>query len=404
MTLATLDWLDDRDTDEGISDGSLVYDIDLRAELWEPDLSAPFEDVSEWLSLTGSSITYADRAAVRHTARLRWSGTVDWNAYRIKLFVDVRDRESGSTHTAAMGVYAVDQWHETLGTDPATYETECVDLMALLDQPVGITYTVPTGTSYPVAIKDAVEAASQWNRFEPAGADAPVGPSVRVAVNDDDAYVVGSRIAPLGEQHTWLDIISHLCEGAGYRQPWIDRDGIIVVDAQRSTAETIQSYADSPLTVLAEGARVTTDLRLRPNQWVIYGELVEPTIEGPAHASTLLLTHTDLPAATGEHSFDARGRRVLRKVYALDAAAQRADLAAGYERSTAFTRAAARLIDADREATRRIAMRIAPTTRLWHDDVIWLRSAGGGSGYWRVTDWSLPFTGAPMTVRAVRRT
>lgn len=404
MSIATLDALDDRDTDETISDSSLVYDLDVRAELWEPDLSAPYEDISEWLSVSGSSVSYADAAAVRHTARLQWSGKVDWNKYRIKLFVDIVDREQKFVrHTASMGVYIVDAWSETLGTSPSTFETECVDLMALLDQPVGSTYTVPTGTDYTHAIRDAIEAASSWNRFAPLNVEDPIGPRVRVAVNDDEAFVVGSRIVPVAENHTWLDIVNHLCEGAGYRRAYVDRDGVIVVDAERLTTESVTLDYTDAMTVIAEGTKVTTDLRLRPNQWVIFGELVEPSIPGPAHAQTLLLHQTDAQASTGEHSFESRGNRVVPRVYSIDAASQLADLVTGFDRSTAFSRAAARLIDDDRESTHQMTMRMAPTTRLWHGDLLRLTNAGNGSGYWRVVEWSLSFDGSPMSVRLVRR-
>lgn len=404
MSLPTVSAQFYRDADESISDSTLAYDVDVRLELWQPDLSAPFEDITEWLILEGSSLVYADRAAVRHTARLRFSAQLDWNYYRIKVFVDLSNRERNQFHTAAMGVYAVESWTQTLGTDPPIYDVECVDVTALLDQPLGVTYEVPTGTSYPQAIRDAAAAAGEWNRFEPANADPPIAPRVRVSVNDDDAFVVGSRIVPVGESYTWLDVISHLCRAAGYRPPYVDRDGDIIIDAERATTEAVTLDYDDPHSVIVDGAKVTTDLRLRPNQWVIYGDLVEPSIDGPAHASTLLLTHTDLQASTGPHSFAARGNRVIRRVYALDAAAQQAELAAGYTRSQAFNRAAAKLIDSDREATQQMTARIAPTTRLWHGDVIRITNAGNGSGYWRVVEWTLTFDGQPMRLRLVRRT
>lgn len=403
----TLDALDDRDADETITRRALATKLDLRVELWHPDLSGPFEDISEWVSLTGSSLAYDDRASVRHTGTLRFDAEVDWNAYRLAVYVDIANVETGGTHTAAMGVYLVDGWRQVIGTEPRQYDVDIVDLMAVLDTPIGATYAVAAGTSYRQAIIDVAAAAGGWSRFEPAGAAAPLAPPVEVAADTTDAYVVGSRIIELGGGHTWLDVLSHLAEGGGYRQPYSRRDGTIVVDAARELATTTTISSATAHPVVGVNIERTTDLRLRPNQWVIVGQVIDPSVASPGQTETMLLTHTDLQTTTGEHSFTARGRRVVRRVYQLDAPATSSDVAGGYERSSVFARAAARLVEADREAVESLRFSLTPTTTLWHNDVIELpevAAAGhfGVEGRWRVTDWQLPLDGRPMTVRATK--
>lgn len=394
-TAGSLLALDTQLQSERVPERSLAYSIDLHVELWEPDLSEPFEDVTEFVDASASSISYSAAATPRHTARLRWSGQVDWNAYRVKLLVTLTDDETRESYTESMGFYTCDRWVEVKGTTPSVYETHLTDVTGMFDQPIGYTYVVDKGSNIVTAMQAARDAAFTWHPSVAVTADAPLGPQLQLPLAQTALHTTNTDIFP--HDKTWWFVISFLADTAGYQPPYMTRDGVVVVEESARTASSI-GLPSGAFASITEGARLTTDLQLHPNQWVIYGDIGDPDVDAPGAATTAIISQTDIAATEGAHSFASRGRRYLRRVYSIPAASLSSS---SYDRATAFELEANDLIRRDRESVNTITFMLAPIASLWHNEVAELPDIGA-TGLWRITDWELPLNGDPMRCKAVK--
>lgn len=383
---------------EHIPSVSLNYQVDFSAELWSADLSTLVADISADLVVDGSVVSYDGSASPRHTASLRWGEDYsyrhsrpddpNWGQHRLKLLCSLTNLKDGEVRTYSLGYYFVETSSQVVRTvyDPTT--TACYDLTTQLDTPIGHTWYAAGGTQVDDAIRDLLEAQGQWGRYAPAGAADPVTMGFRLSPTE--AVLAGGRVWPLGEANTWRRVLNRLAEEGGYRMPWVDRDGVLVVDGQFGTAATVV-LPISDWTVVREGARVTTNVHGAPNQWVGVGVVADSE-------TTVIVTAQDVPAEVGAHSFEARGNRIVRKVYQLDQAEEDDTLSAD---APAFQRHLTRLVSADREHTTTLDLRMAPMPVFWHSDIVEFWDAVGG-GNWRVTKWSMPLDASDMSVTAVR--
>lgn len=375
---------------EHIPSTSLGYRIDFGAELWSPGLTTLVEDISGDLVTEGSSVSYQGNSPVRHTGSLRWGNEHDWVHNRLKLLCSLTSMRDGETRTYTLGYYIADTTSRVMDTDDAPVTTALYDLTTQLDSAIGQSYYVAAGTNAATAIVELLARQGQWGRFEPADARTPI--VMDCLVTPTDAVLTKGRVWPISDANTWRRALNHLAAVGSYRQPWVNRQGVLVVDPQIGTSVSVV-LPTGAFTVLGEGARYTNDIYQAPNQWIGVGATADAGSE-----PTVIVTAQDVEETRGAHSFERRGLRVVRKVYELDAAPDGASLDAS---TLTFQEQLRKLVTADREVTERVSFKCAPMPVFWHSDIIELTDLGL-AGRWRVASWSLPFNGGDMSVEVIR--
>lgn len=378
---------------EHIPSVSLDYAVDFHCELWSPDLAHMVEDISDSMSVEDSNISYQADADVRHSAQLRFDERHDWNGNRVKLLCSLTNHKDGEVRTYSLGFYFAEVTSQVLDSLSDPYTVELFDLTTQLDNPIGFSYYIANNSNIGEAIRSLLAAQSQWNRFLPDDANDPI--TVGYRISPTEAHLVNGRVWRLSEANTWRRVLNRLCDDGGYRSPWLDRDGQLVVEFQYGTAQTVVLPEDH-FAVVAEGATLTTDIYRAPNQWIIVGVVAGEA--GGGGQPTTIIGYQDLDASAGPHSFEARGRRVVRKVYAVDVGADGTTVTASEE---SLQRHAARLVGQDKEANERVSFRMSPMPVLWHNDLIALPDYDL-DGLWRVQSWRLPLDGGDMNVEAVK--
>lgn len=385
---------------EHISSVSLNYQVDFHAELWSPDLKSMAADISCDLSTSGSSISYTGDQEVRHTANLRWGrdhsydpdnpDKPDWGRNRLKLLCRLTNMKDDISYTYPLGFYFVESVSKVLDTADDPITTSCYDLTAQLDTTIGETYYVPDGTSIFSAIRELLSNQGQWGRYQASGVDTPT--TMSYFISPSEANIEKGRVWQIDDNTTWRRVLNRLADEGGYRIPWVDREGTLIIDGQYGTATTV-TLPTGGFTVLGEGSRYTTGIHKAPNQWIGIGVVAEERGK-----TGLIVSAQDINIADGLHSFEARGKRVVRRVYHLDIGDEEGELSAD---NTAFQRQMLRLVNADREETEKVDLKLAPMPVFWHSDVVEFDDLDI-DGKWRVSNWSLPLDGSDMSVGAIR--
>lgn len=400
MTDGTLTEISGTTTPDSVLADSLSYEIDFHAELWSPDLKAMLLDISSDLTTAGSTVSYDGNREVRHTATLRFGrdysydetepNRPDWGRNRLKLLCSLTNAKTGKREVYSLGFYIVETTSKVLDSDDNTVTASCYDLTTQLDAPIGYSYVVEDGTPVFDAIRTVMEDQGQWGLYEPKDetVDDPI--TLDYFLSPSDSNIVKGRVWGLGEESTWRRVLKELAAEGGYRNPWIDREGTLVIDGQYGTAPTV-SLPHGDFSVFGEGSRVTTDVFEAPNQWIGIAVL-----GGEEGVYGLVSSLQDIELEKGAHSFEGRGKRVVRRVYQLDVTEEEGDVST---RTAAFKRQFTRLVNDDREVTRRVDFVCAPMPLFWHSEIVDLTNHGV-DGKWRVTAWRLPLDGTDMTVQA----
>ena len=326
-------------------------------------------DLTDRLIPTGSHVAYTHQARNPHSASLGLTGeALDWGAARLRLAMTIQDQLTGEATTRELGRYVVGSATRG-GERPDEWRVELADLSVMLDQATGRTWTVYAQETVQQAVGRVVEAAD-----------------VPVKVRDDlvGERVPASRVWPITDSATWLDVLAHLAEATGGRHPYTTPTGEVLLTkyVRLSDLPDTLTLGEREDTLLMPGATVDTDLHITPNEVIVIADVTN--LQGS-------VTRTVEHRRNWEHgptSYQARGwwQRAVHTVDAISAS----DL----------TVAADRIWDDSQYHAVVVTALLTPTHRLWAHDVVELDAPSLGLPDQRafVRGWQLPLDSSPMQV------
>lgn len=300
-------------------------------------------DISD--DLVGGSVAWNGDQDVHRSCQIGLSRELAWGRDQIMLFCAARDLDSAGTSSSSilttedtfsdtfsdtflgtlttvtvlttvppcrfnMGVFVLaTPKHKEVGQTPATWDVTGEDLLALLVQPIGDTYTVTAGTGYLAAVRALISAAAP-------GAPILLDSTAEAKVLPDDMVWALTE----SEQPTRLRITNDLLKALGYIPVWVDQDGNFrsspsVTDDTRPD-EWAFDADDELLGIVGQERTLTVDVWTAPNAWrFVASGLGFPPEEGNGMYTPAVYQ------SGGPSSIDALGKQNL-KVKFLDAADQ----------------------------------------------------------------------------------
>lgn len=293
----------------------------------------------------------------------------------VKPWTTITNTDTGVSGRFNLGVYTLTTPDDTLGTSPGVLSFSGYDLKYLLNQQVGDSYEVAAGQDPAQAAATAIGVAI---------------PEVSVLVTPSGSTLPTQMSWPFDadEPVTWLQIVDDLLASVGYREPWVDWDGVFriepYVDVQTSTVEWTFDAEDVD-NIMADGRTRNVDLWDVPNWWrFVMQNLTDTPVEGQT-----MFTYQD-NSATNPGSTVNRGR-TFRKIVSV-AATSYSDL----------VNYAQRQISDDLQPSEQFTVSTSPFPLAWHMDVISyldpqlsgaLPSSAGGARRVLAVNWSLDITG-----------
>lgn len=307
------------------------------AELVDMSLGV-VEDISD--DLAGGSITRDSFATLHATSQLAISRDLDWGQALLRPYMSMS--AGATTARFNLGVYLTSVPVRQIEASPLTHTVNGYDILLALASPVGGTYAVDAGTAY----LGAVEAILQAQGF------------TRYLIDQSSATKVlpTSRLWPLDDRTTWLNVVNDLLASIGYQGVWSDWDGQLRVQSYQSPRFRGPEWVyDTSLATSMIGPRRTRerDFFNAPNRWVaVRNNNVDST--PPTEGDGVYTYQND---AIGDTSVAARGGRVITRVMFLDASDQ-----------AGLIQAANQSIDADMSDTQTIKVETFPNPLHWHMD------------------------------------
>lgn len=302
------------------------------------DLSLlPGEDVSA--DLKSSSVSRSSYATLHGTAKIGIARELDWGKAIVRPYITFTD---GTTKARInLGAYFMNAPERDAEEEPVVYDVQCVDILDILRDSVGDSYSVPAGTSYLDAVKVILDSR---------GVQFPIIDNTAAS-----AVLPTARSWPFDDRITWLSIVNDLLASIGYQGIFSDWDGHLVVQPYVSPrmrpSEWI--YNDSPTQgMLARKRSIKRNFTDAPNRWVFYQT---NNSGGPAPVEGAGI-YSYVNEFIGDTSVAARGRIITRPV-GLDVA-DHASLVA----------AAQITIDADMQVPQVIKAQTFPNPFHWHFD------------------------------------
>lgn len=388
---------------------SLSMRVGLRATLLSPDM-LPVRDISYALIPEMCSISYDASRNVRTTAELTFNTDedrhdfpldlwmprpkLDWFGHRVLLTMVLTDEETGHVGYKNVGVYVIDQLRTSRDLGDSYFTAQAYDLFALLDTAVGYSFSVDEFTVISDSIREALASFGQWLPTEDEPSSMPPAPStVDFSVAHADVRWLNSRVWRISEGMTWLRMIRQMCEEGGFRAPWMDRDGVLVVDRGGGLDTTIELPAGK-FNVVGTEVSEEIDYWGQPTEWIFVANDPHPKAPLPdGSVGFLRFTHTEVD------EFLRRGRRRVKRLVQSGANYGPDDEESSAETfAVEFQEQALREFDQDQAAKSRVRFTMIPNPDLWHADVVKLPHDGRK---WLVQRWDLPFDGQDMRVEAV---
>lgn len=334
-------------------------------EVIDPATLLVVEDISE--DLGGGTVRRGSYDTLHGTAHLLIARELNWGAGVIRPYMTVSDGVTSMRFN--LGAYFIPTPRRHLGEDPITYEVDCYDILARLDDPVGSSYSVAMGTAYLAAVEDILIAQG----------------CVYTIDQDAAAETLPSDMSwPLGDNPTWLTVVNGLLGPIGYQGIWSDWDGVMRVQPYqipRDRGSEMTLSASIAEAILAQDPTVNRDYDKVPNRWIGYRQ---NEIDGvpPVDGDGRYEVTND---SNGDTSVEGRGR-TLTRVESFDVSSQ-ASLIAAVEAMAA----------ADTSIAVKIDHATSPNPLHWHfDRLTVLDSRLGGAVEILGTAWELDLNGANM--------
>lgn len=329
-------------------------------------------DISD--DLVGGSVERSNYASVHGSCRLQVSRELAWGRDRVRPWMTVSD--GTTTARFNLGVFVLTTPDTKRGEEPATWDVDGFDLLHLLQDGPGDTYTVEGSPTYLTAIRDVVTASG-------------IGATLRLDGTGQDTVVPDARVWCLTEGGpSWLRIINDLLAEIGYRGLWANADGELrsepyMAPSSRPVEWTLDT-GDPATNIVGEDRTESADTWGAPNWWrfVRKGMSTKP-VEGAG-------LYTVQNVSDGATSQDSLGR-VVRKVVYLEAADQASLVAQGDK-----------IVNDDRAVARTFELDVDPLPVMGHFDVFQLID-GGSSRKCQASAWTLNLDGSPgrLTLEAV---
>lgn len=327
------------------------------------------EDLTDWFG--GGRVTRGSYDTLHAKADLKLETELDWGGVLLRPYM-LWHRFDGEPIRFNLGAY----YPVVPGYDveelPQIYAMEGFDILDLLSDPVGESYSVSEGVSYVAAVEQILTELG-YQRFTISSEYASLTlPSTRTWVIDPNL--------------TWLTIVNDLLNAIGYEGIWSDWDGRLVSNPYRAPRERASEWvydADILTSMITRKRRLETDFYRAPNRWVFYRTNNvdgDPPIEGNG-------VYTFINQATGPTSLEARRGRVVSRVEGLEAADH-----------DALVRQAEQKIAEDMLPQTRIPVQTAPNPLHWHFDRCTIADPNVGPVYEVLdTRWILPLDGTDMS-------
>jgi len=329
-------------------------------------------DLSDRLVSDQSAVERNNFAEIHGSCRLRIQGAIDWGAARVRPFMTILDEETGVEARFDLGVYLLDTPVRVIGSSPEEFDVEGYDLLAILDAPVGATYTTDAAVNVVAEVESILDA---------------VGAGTPHLIASSDAVTATARTWPLDETTTWLRIVNDHLLSIGHRGLWADWHGRYRSEPQVSPADRDPEWtydADSVTTIVGDDRAVTAEFHNAPNRWV--GYIDNPAV-GIAEPSTSGV-YERVNEFDGPTSIEGRGGRTITKVKRLEAVDDDA-LAAQVDA----------IVDQDLRPDLGIEFKAGPNPLHWHLDVVGYRDVAVGPPLKApVHKWQLPLDGSDMAV------
>lgn len=258
----------------GLLQSESTIRIDYGATALDGDFST-VADISAYIG-TGSQIESDARRTVHRTCTLNIDADVidsGWSYLSgfIRPYMTMTDVASGVTARFNLGVYTLTTPTRPLGPTPATLQFQGYDLIYLLRQEVGDSYEVVAGSDPAQAAADVIGLAI---------------PEVQVVVTPSGSTLPVQLSWPFNPDQpvTFLDIVQVLLASIGYREVWVDWDGVFriepFVDLQQEDYEWTFNVLD-PDNIVSDDARQDIDLYDVPNWWrFVMTDLSDTPVEG----------------------------------------------------------------------------------------------------------------------------
>lgn len=335
------------------------------AELLDMNLNV-MADISAMLE--GGRVGRQSYADLHGSAEFTLEGELDWGTAIVRPYMVM-----ASTTTTArfnLGAYFTQSDETVLGSDPTTYAVTGVDILDVLNDPVGEAYAVAAGTTYLSAVETILQ-----NRGV-----------TQYLIDQSGAAVTlpSPKVWELDESTTWLNVVNDLVGAIGYRGVWSDWDGMVRVQPYMSPADRPSewTYTVDPATAMHREPRTIARERYRaPNRWVFYrtnGVDGPPPVEGAG-------VYTVTNQTSGPTSVQGRAGRVITRPVGLDAADQQSLVDAG--RKT---------VDADMRNPGKLKLSTFPNPLHWHFDRVTMQDPALRQTAMVVASWSLPLNGDDM--------
>jgi hypothetical protein len=294
----------------------------------------------------------------------------------VKPYMDIIDVATNIKARFHLGVYTLTTPTRTLGTLPATLQFQGYDLVYLLRQEVGDSYQVLAGTDPAQAAADVIGLAI---------------PEVTITVTPSGSLLPRTLAWPFdaSQPTTFLDIVQTLLASIGYREVWVDWDGVFRIepfkDLQQEEFEwTFDTDADDSI-VAKENTTQDIDIFNVPNWWrFVMANLTDVAVEGVSQ-----FTWTD--SAPGNPGSTANRGRLIRHIEMVTAPSY-----------TDLTTYGQRVIAASLQPGETFTVTTQPFPLAWHLDVIHFLSpslaaalplAPGGTRRVVSATWTLPLDG-----------
>lgn len=318
------------------------------------------DDISD--DFDGGSISHDNYATVHGSCRLSITRALTWGKDRVRPWMTVGGVRFN------LGVYVLTTPDTKRGEEPITYDVTGYDLLHLLQDGPGDTYTVVAGTTYTQAVRDVITASG-------------IGARVLLDGTRQDATLPATRVWALtGDGPSWLSVVNDLLREIGYDGIHADEDGNLrsgpFQDPAVAPSEWTFDTSDPRTNIVHEDRTETEDVWGAPNHWrFVRSRMDTQPVEGDG-------IYAVTNQSDGPTSIDSLGRTV-RKVVFLDAADQATLEAQGDK-----------IVTEDRQVAHEFDLTVDPLPAMGHRDVVTLVDAGS-SDKMPVASWSLNLNGSP---------
>ena len=363
LTLDQVVWL--------IEDAPLV--VGYGAELLDMGLNvlADLSSTDTGGTFAGGNVSRKAYANLHGEGEFAVTQPLDWGTAIIRPYQTLR---SGSvTARFNLGAYFTNTPDLGAETSPQVIEVRGYDILSILDDSIGESYSVPAGTS-PLAWVEQIliDRGVQAYFIDQAKAANTLSSALTWAIDDDP---------------TWLVVVNTLLGSVGYMGIWSDWNGRLMaipyIRPEDRGVEWVYRATGNDSLILPD-RKLSEDWYLAPNRWVAVrssGADEAPPVEGNG-------VYTKVNQTNGRTSVEARGGRVITApLIRVEATDQSALVAAVDKQSTE-----------DMRLHRTVVASTSPNPLHWHFDRLAVYDPALGSAFFDClsTSWRLPLDGEAM--------